>query len=110
MVQAHIPEAEIQTLIVELRSATAGVGTARAEATTATTYVAQPDAGVVVVTIEATTDAISIPAIAEDVVVTLDDRPVEPEIRRSGANPCARLEQFQPHRDCGSGSSRHARC
>jgi elongation factor G len=27
VVQAHIPEAEIQTLIVELRSATAGVGT-----------------------------------------------------------------------------------
>jgi len=27
VVQAHIPEAEIQNLIVELRSATAGVGT-----------------------------------------------------------------------------------
>ena len=27
MVQAHLPEAEIQNLIVELRSATAGVGT-----------------------------------------------------------------------------------
>ena len=30
VVQAHIPEAEIQTLIVELRSATAGVGTFQA--------------------------------------------------------------------------------
>jgi elongation factor G len=30
LVQAHIPEAEIQNLIVELRSATAGVGTFRA--------------------------------------------------------------------------------
>jgi len=30
VVQAHIPEAEIQTLIVELRSATAGVGTYQA--------------------------------------------------------------------------------
>jgi len=31
VVQAHIPEAEIQTLIVELRSATAGVGTFHAK-------------------------------------------------------------------------------
>ena len=63
-------------LFVGLAMATAGVGTARAETTTATTYVAQPDAGVVVVTIESTTDALSIPTIAEDVVVTLDDEPV----------------------------------
>ena len=31
MVEAHIPEAEIQNLIVELRSATAGVGTFNAK-------------------------------------------------------------------------------
>jgi len=31
VVQANIPEAEIQTLIVELRSATAGVGTFHAK-------------------------------------------------------------------------------
>lgn len=71
-------------LFVGLAMATAGVGTARAEATTATTYVAQPDAGVVVVTIESTTDALSIPSIAEDVVVTLDDAPVEPALRPNG--------------------------
>mgnify|MGYP006145178549 CR=1 FL=1 len=31
VVEAHIPEAEIQNLIVELRSATAGVGTFNAK-------------------------------------------------------------------------------
>ena len=34
LVEAHIPEAEIQNLIVELRSATAGVGTFTADSTT----------------------------------------------------------------------------
>jgi hypothetical protein len=61
--------------------AVAGSSPARAAEPAATTFTADPDAGHIAVTVELTGDAISLPPHAADLVVTLDGRPAQPDVR-----------------------------